>query len=149
MKRIFSIVFIIIIFVGISVALFVTGKEHEVFFSNPSIEGMAEDTQPDITVVIDNNSDSEMTVKVDKRKVFVMKGLNHKITLTYTSETGEEKTLTKEFKLPLRDKDITINLSNLVFDKGEYLEISDIIPEEPEPEDEEPVSTDVPAVPSV
>lgn len=106
MKMIRNWIILIAVLIGISVALFITGKQHKVFLDNKSV---GEYEAVDVSYSI--NGEKAKKLKVKKKAMVYVKGPKHEISITYKDTTGNEVTLNKEFKLtPMEEATIYLPL---------------------------------------
>lgn len=102
MKMVRNWIILIVVFIGIATALFITGKQHKVFIDN---KGMAVD------VSYSFNGEKDKRVRKDRKAMVYVKGPKHEVTIKFKDQTGNEVTLNKEFKLtPMEEATIFIPL---------------------------------------
>lgn len=106
MKMIRNWIILIAVLIGISAALFITGRQHKVFIDNKSAGGYEA-----VDVSYSVNGEKAKKLKVKKKTMVYVKGPKHEISITYKDSTGSEVTLNKEFKLtPMEDATISLPL---------------------------------------
>ena len=109
---------IVLIFVIVlSVILFITGRQHNVYIENkPKGEYVA---VKDIRYSLDG--EKEKKIKPNKRKAEVVKGRSHKIVVQYKDTDGVTKEIEKKFELKATE-DIIIYLPVLTNNGEEWME---------------------------
>lgn len=107
---------LIVFLVVISVLLYFTGKEHEIFIDNKSININGIEYSYIDTSNIKINNQEFVEVKKNKRKKIIAVGPNHKITLEYKNSQGELISIEKPIKLGFKG-DIIINIPALINNK--------------------------------
>lgn len=138
MKRVISILCILIFFIGLSVFLYKTGKGHNVYVTNYEIEGVT--PIKEIQITMDGNN-KIVKVKKGKKNFAVVKGSNHTFILTYKAE-GSKKELEGKFKTIL-GKEAVLDLSKFINGGKDWVSYEEIEVEEEYVAPEEPaISTE-------
>lgn len=116
MKRVTGILALLVVLIGLSIFLYQTGKGHEIYVSNPTIEGVA--PIKEIVIKVDGETKG-VKVRSEKKNVITVKGISHKFLLTYKSEEGN-KELKGEFKV-VSGKDNILELSKFINGDKEWI----------------------------
>lgn len=121
MKRIISFIVATLAIIAISVSLFISGRGHDVYFTNNAPEGV--EPYKEISIKIDNNP-KVIKVKNNKQAMAVAKGTNHKLIISY-KENGEKREKEYKFKTHI-GKETEISLVNIILDLKEPVTYKEI-----------------------
>lgn len=106
MKIVRNWVALIVVLIGISTALFISGKQHKIFIDNKKV---GEYAAVDISYSV--NGDKTKKIRVNKKAMVYVKGPKHKLTIEFKDNTGKDVVLENEFKLtPTEDATIYLPL---------------------------------------
>lgn len=118
-------VVLLIVLVLLGSFLFVIGREHKIFIDNQNITTAENSYQAhsEYKVWVDGEKVGRTTVKPGKRQVAVVSGPNHQILLVKV-EDGKETgfRLEKDFKIPLSQLEVIINIPALTADDASWLQ---------------------------
>lgn len=117
MKKIRNWILLIIVVIGISVALFVTGRLHNIYIENKSKDGYL----PVKGVTYSLNGEKAKKIRENKRGMVEGKGRTHELTVKYKDENGDKKEIKKELKLGITE-DVIINLPILINGGDNWIE---------------------------
>ena len=117
MKKIRNWILLIIVVIGISVALFVTGRLHNIYIENKSKDGYL----PVKGVTYSLNGEKAKKIRENKRGMVEGKGRTHELTVEYRDENGDKKEIKKELKLGITE-DVIINLPILINGGDNWIE---------------------------
>lgn len=95
MKMIRNWVLLMIVVIGISVALFITGRLHSVYFENRARDGY--EAIKDVSYSL--NGEKAKKVRVNRRGMGEAKGRTHKLLVIYKDENGEKQEIKKTITL--------------------------------------------------
>lgn len=95
MKMIRNWIILIIVVIGISVALFITGRLHNVYFENKEKDGYA--VISDISYSL--NGEKAKKVRVNRRGLGEVKGRTHELVVTFKDKDGNKKEIKKTITL--------------------------------------------------
>lgn len=95
MKMIRNWVLLMIVVIGISVALFITGRLHSVYFENRARDGY--EAIKDVSYSL--NGEKTKKVRVNRRGMGEAKGRTHELLVTYKDENGEKQEIKKTITL--------------------------------------------------
>lgn len=95
MKMIRNWVLLMIVVIGISVALFITGRLHSVYFENRARDGY--EAIKDVSYSL--NGEKAKKVRVNRRGMGEAKGRTHELLVTYKDENGEKQEIKKTITL--------------------------------------------------
>ena len=95
MKMIRNWIILTIVVIGISVALFITGRLHSIYFENKAKDGYA--AIKDISYSL--NGEKAKKVRVNRRGMSEGKGRTHELLITYKDENGKKQELKKSITL--------------------------------------------------
>ncbi len=117
MKMIRNWILLTIVVIGISVALFITGRQHSIYFENKSKDGYKAIKEISYSL----NGEKAKKVRVNRRGMGEGKGRTHEILVTYKDESGEKQEIRKTIKLGATE-DVIIYLPVLVGDGDNWME---------------------------
>lgn len=117
MKMIRNWIILTIVVIGISVALFITGRLHSIYFENKTKDGYT--AIKDISYSL--NGEKAKKVRVNRRGMSEGKGRTHELLITYKDETGKKQEIKKEITLGITE-DVIIYLPVLVGDGENWME---------------------------
>lgn len=95
MKMIRNWILLMIVVIGISVALFITGRLHNVYFENKTKNGY--EAIKDISYSL--NGEKAKKVRVNRRGMGEVKGRTHELVVTYKDEAGKKQEIKKSITL--------------------------------------------------
>lgn len=95
MKMIRNWVLLMIVVIGISVVLFITGRLHSVYFENRARDGY--EAIKDVSYSL--NGEKAKKVRVNRRGMGEAKGRTHELLVTYKDENGEKQEIKKTITL--------------------------------------------------
>lgn len=117
MKMVRNWILLIIVVIGISVALFITGRLHSIYFENKSKDGYT--AIKDISYSL--NGEKSKKVRVNKKGMGEVKGRTHELLVTYKDEAGKKQEIKKTITLGATE-DIIIYLPVLVGNGEKWME---------------------------
>ncbi len=117
MKIIRNWILLIIVVIGISIALFSTGRLHNIYIENKEKYGYLPIRE--VTFSLDGGKDKK--VKENKRAVIEGKGRSHKLTIKYKDKNGEKKEIRRDVVLRMTEN-VIISLPVLINNGENWLE---------------------------
>ncbi|WP_294657419.1 DUF6672 family protein [uncultured Fusobacterium sp.] len=117
MKMVRNWIILIIVIIGISIALFVTGRLHSVYFENKTKDGYV--AINDISYSL--NGEKAKKVRINKRGMGEVKGRTHELIVTFKDKAGKKHEIKKTITLGTTEN-VIIYLPVLVGDGENWIE---------------------------
>lgn len=110
-------IILLVFLVILSVILFITGRQHNVYVENKARNEYV--AVKDIKYSLDG--DKEKKIKPNKRKAEVVKGRSHKIVVEYKDAQGNKQKIEKDFDVKATE-DLIIYLPVLIGNGNDWVE---------------------------
>lgn len=95
MKMVRNWIVLILVFVAISVALFITGRQHSIYFENKEKAGY--EAIKDISFSL--NGEKAKKVRVNRRGLGEVKGRKHELVVEYKDTNGQKQVIKENITL--------------------------------------------------
>lgn len=110
-------ILLLVVIIIVSVLLFITGRQHNIYIENKTVSEYA--AVKDIKYSLDG--EKEKKIKPNKRKAEVVKGRSHKLLVEFKDDSGVSQKIEKKFELKATE-DVIIYLPILVNDRNNWIE---------------------------
>ena len=110
-------ILLLVVIIIVSVLLFITGRQHNIYIENKTVGEYA--AVKDIKYSLDG--EKEKKIKPNKRKAEIVKGRSHKIIVEFKDSSGAVQTIERKFDLKATEN-VIIYLPILVNNGNSWIE---------------------------